>query len=94
MAAYDWGVQQLTKQPEGLSFRTRQDCSLGAVDEALDQLLLLAPRLKRSLLEAAAETVAFDRQVTLAEAELVRAVADALDCPVPPLLPGQPLRLT
>jgi hypothetical protein len=64
------------------------------VDGALGRLILLAPRLKRSLLQAAAETVAFDRKVTLAEAELVRAVADALDCPVPPLLPGQPLRLT
>ena len=43
--------------------------------------------------DAKMETVALDRTVTLAEAELMRAMADALDCPVPPLLPGQPLQL-
>ena len=40
---------------------------------------------------AAAACVAADHEVTVSEAELFRAIADTLDCPVPPLLPGQPL---
>jgi hypothetical protein len=27
-----------------------------------------------------------DKRVTIAEAELFRAIADSLDCPIPPLL--------
>jgi hypothetical protein len=29
--------------------------------------------------------------VTVHEAELLRGIADSLGCPMPPLLPGQPL---
>jgi len=36
--------------------------------------------------------VSHDDQVTLREGELLRAIADALDCPMPPFLPGQTLR--
>jgi len=35
-----------------------------------------------------------DHEVTLEEAELFRAIADTLGCPVPPLLPGQALTAT
>jgi hypothetical protein len=43
------------------------------------------------LLHACAVTVAADREVSVVEAELLRATADSLGCPMPPLLPGQPL---
>ena len=35
--------------------------------------------------------ISADEEVTLEEAELFRAIADTLGCPVPPLLPGQDL---
>ena len=35
-----------------------------------------------------------DGTVTIAEGELLRAVADSLGCPMPPLLPGQHVRAT
>jgi hypothetical protein len=66
-------------------------CGLCALDEALTALNTLAPRLKRDLLAACAACVSLDRRVTVREGELFRAIADSLDCPVPPLLPGQPL---
>ncbi len=59
--------------------------SLAQLDTALETLNRVAPRLKRSLLEAAAACVLADQQVTWREAELLRAVADRLDCPMPPL---------
>jgi hypothetical protein len=57
----------------------------------LRQLARTGPKLKRELVRAAAATVAHDRRVTLDEGELLRAIADALDCPMPPLLPGKRL---
>ena len=40
------------------------------------------------ILEAAVAIVVADRSVMVDEGELLRAIAEALDCPVPPLLPG------
>ena len=61
------------------------------LEEVLDELGGLAPRRKRQVLEACAACIAADRQITVDEAELFRAVSSALDCPVPPIFPGQPL---
>ncbi len=55
------------------------------VERALQRLARAAPRLKRRFLDACAACVAADGQVLPAEAGLLRAVADALDVPVPPL---------
>jgi hypothetical protein len=61
-------------------------CTLVGVDRALDRLALAAPAVKRRVLDACAECIAHDRVVTLGEGELLRAIADSLDCPMPPLL--------
>ncbi|UCE61191.1 MAG: M48 family metallopeptidase [Phycisphaerales bacterium] len=84
----------LATKPLGLLQMTllkKERCGLGALGNALDQLAQSAPRLKRQLLTACAECVSADREVTVHEAELLRAIADSLDCPMPPLLPGQSL---
>ena len=44
------------------------------------------PAVKRNILMACAQTVAADNQVTAREVELLRAIADSLDCPVPPFV--------
>lgn len=64
-------------------------CGLDALDAALVQLALASPSIKKRLLEACITCIGADGQVTVEEAELLRAVGDALDCPVPPFLPGQ-----
>ncbi len=63
---------------------------LAPLDRALTDLAALAPAQKRQLLRACARIIAADRRIADDEAELFRAVADTLGCPVPPLLPGQP----
>ena len=82
-------------QLPGLTLLPLESCGLKAVSDALDQLRGLSPRVApkatRSLLEACAACIAADGQVTVTEAELFRAICDSLDCPMPPLLPGQPL---
>jgi hypothetical protein len=59
---------------------------LEAVDFALKVLAVSAPRLKKRVLEACAACIGANGLVTTEEGELLRAVADALDCPMPPLM--------
>src|SRR5437868_6789678 len=72
----------------------REKCDLRALDGALDRLADTAPRLRGEVLGACVAAVATDGTVTIAEGELLRAVADSLGCPMPPLLPGQHVRAT
>jgi Zn-dependent protease with chaperone function len=65
-----------------------EQCSLAAVDKALERLAHLSPPLKRRVLAACVEAVLADRHVAADEAEMLRAVSAALDCPMPPLLAG------
>ncbi|WLD59149.1 M48 family metallopeptidase [Salinispirillum sp. LH 10-3-1] len=64
----------------------RADASLTKLNQALATLSQLRPLQKPQLLKALARCVEHDGEITVAEAELFRAVADALDCPMPPLL--------
>ena len=75
----------------GMALRPAGECGLDAVGQALDVLVATAPKLKRQLLAACGACIGADREVTVEEAEVFRAIGDSLDCPVPPLLPGQPL---
>jgi Zn-dependent protease with chaperone function len=59
------------------------------LDAALRELAKVAPRLRRRLVDACAATICADARVTVAEGELLRAICDMLDCPMPPLLAGQ-----
>jgi Zn-dependent protease with chaperone function len=63
--------------------------TLADLDKALDDLQNLAPLEKRKLLQACAACIAADKRVTPGEAELLRAIAESLHVPAPPLLPGQ-----
>jgi hypothetical protein len=71
-----------------LKQRPMKEARLGSLHEALDQLAKLTAPAKRTLIHAAAATVAADGKITAREAELLRAVADTLACPMPPLLAG------
>ena len=53
------------------------------VDLALERLGQAVPQIKKNVLNACAQTVAADEIVQEREAELLRAVADSLDCPIP-----------
>ena len=73
----------------GLPFAPRPlpgDASLRELETALKQLEQLRPLQKPQLLKALARCIEHDGRITAGEAELMRAVADILDCPMPPLL--------
>ena len=61
------------------------ECGLNELDQALATLAGVAPNLKRQLIQAAAATVSADGYLQIQEAELLRAISDSLDCPMPPL---------
>jgi hypothetical protein len=64
----------------------REACGLEALDTALDRLALAMPQIKRNVLEACIHVVGADGLIQEREAELLRAIADTLDCPIPPLV--------
>jgi Zn-dependent protease with chaperone function/uncharacterized tellurite resistance protein B-like protein len=62
------------------------ELSTARLGEALERLRHLQPFQKPRVLKACLETAAADGGFRLAEAELVRAVAATLDCPLPPVI--------
>ncbi len=89
--AFTMGSSRLKLKPGAVTFLPEDQCTLTAVDEALERLDTVAPKQKKLLIEACAICIAADRKITVDEAELLRVVADSLGCPIPPLLPGQTL---
>lgn len=65
--------------------------SMGRLTDAVDQLAALSLAHQRAVIRSCAAAISNDGKVTPAEAELMRAVAETLGVPVPPLLPGQRL---
>ncbi len=63
--------------------------SVADLDSALKELEQLRPLDKPLLLKGLAAAMESDGTVTTQEVELFRAIADCLDCPVPPLSNGQ-----
>jgi Zn-dependent protease with chaperone function len=88
-AAFASGAAEL---PEiEIALLPRERAGLRELDRALGGLAEADPDTRQQLLRACAVCIAADRQVTQAEGELLRAIADGICCPMPPLLPGQPL---
>ena len=64
---------------------------MAGLTQAVDELASLIPADQNKVIRACAAAVAADGRVTAREAELMRAVAETLGVPVPPLLPNQRL---
>jgi Zn-dependent protease with chaperone function len=83
--AFREGTDRLPERLGSWTLHPRDSLGLDRVDEALDRMERGAPAARKALLEAAAAIVQADGEVDVEEAELFRAVAEALDVPVPPL---------
>jgi len=80
--AYDAGVRHLFTDPPAYA---PADPWAASLDVALLKLDRLPPLIKQELITALTTTVLHDRQITLAETELLRVVCALLHCPLPPL---------
>lgn len=82
--AYLVGFQRLTAQP--LPLLSPDRCEPMMLHRSFIEMAQASPSIKREFLDASAATVGADGQVTPEEAELLRAIGDTLDCPIPPIL--------
>jgi hypothetical protein len=85
--AFDAGARHLPDVP--LKLLPAEACGLQKLNGALAELAQAAPKQRQRLVDACAACICADATVKVGEAELLRAVCDLLDCPMPPLLPGQ-----
>jgi uncharacterized tellurite resistance protein B-like protein len=89
--AFQQGAQPLSCAARvELRLLPKDECELAQVDGALNRLCQAVPQIKKNVLSACAQTVAADGVIQEMEAELLRAIADTLDCPMPPFIPTQP----
>ncbi len=77
---------QLLKNLEGTpSLFPPESCSPAQLDPALNRLATAAGPIKQRVLLACATATSADGVLRVSEAELLRAFAACLDCPMPPL---------
>jgi Zn-dependent protease with chaperone function len=82
-AAFEQGCQHLDIK---IALLPRESMSLELLNASVDSLTRLRPLLKPRLLKACIATITADSVATPIEIELVRTVADTLDCPMPPIV--------
>jgi Zn-dependent protease with chaperone function len=80
------GTQFLPNGIKNLVLLATNQCTLKRLDQALDSLGSASPAAKKTMLSSFSACVAADPKMSVEEAELLRVIADALGCPVPPVL--------
>jgi len=86
--AFECGRSGLTATPDPeLQLLPMTQCGINELDAALNRLALALPAIKKCLITVCVAVVGADGVILEAEAELLRAIADTLDCPMPPFIP-------
>jgi Zn-dependent protease with chaperone function len=85
-AAFARGQRLLRGPKFELNFLSSDECTPVSLEKALNKLDGTSQLIKRKLLAACLDCLTFDKTVKVEEAELFRAIADVLGCPVPPWL--------
>lgn len=90
-SSFQRGAQVLAEPGLQLTLLDTAACNPKQLDQALTRLQQVSPQLKRKLLAGWLECLVADGQIRADELMLFRALAAALDCPLPPWmsLPGQ-----
>jgi Zn-dependent protease with chaperone function len=82
--AFEAGRQSVEKVlPDNVQLLPENECGIDQLDKALDELAASANPVKKYVLTAAIYTVASNEQISHDEAELLRAIGEALDTPIP-----------
>lgn len=84
--AFREGAAQL-EGGETLAFRPRGDSAVDQLNHALEILARAGLALKKQILSACIACVTADGRISVAESEMLQIIADALDCPLPPITP-------
>jgi hypothetical protein len=86
--AFAVGMEKFLGGKPGQPLLVREDCTLVEFDAALRALTKAVPSVKRRVIGACTACILEDQQVTVREVEVLRAICDTLDCPMPPLVLG------
>ncbi len=85
--AFETGAPYLRAPDDAeLNLLPGENCGVNEIDAALNRLAQAVPIIKKNLIEACVHTVGADGVIVESEAELLRAISDTLDCPMPPFL--------
>jgi hypothetical protein len=84
--AFQKGTPYLRAKVNELQLLPHEASGLEQLDTALDRLALSVPQIKKNLIEACVQVVGADGFIQEREAELLRAIAETLDCPIPPFV--------
>jgi Zn-dependent protease with chaperone function len=87
--AFEASVPYLRAPDDDLDLLSPEQCGVDQMDIALNRLAQAIPTIKRNLIEACVHVIGADGVILEAEAELLRAIADTLDCPMPPFMPTE-----
>jgi hypothetical protein len=85
--AFQAGVAKLVKSASAFPLARQSSVNLKDFDRALEDLATASLSVKKTILTACSAAVVQDGTVNDAQFELLRAVADTVDCPIPPFVP-------
>lgn len=85
--AFRCGADDLQLPPQKqIALLPKDDCNLVQIDAAVQKITQASFPVKKQILNACALVVAADSVVKEEEAEMLRAIADAIGCPLPPFV--------
>jgi Zn-dependent protease with chaperone function len=85
--AFETGAPYLRAPDDAdLNLLPKENCGVNEIDTALNRLEQAVPIIKKNLIEACVHVVGADGVIVESEAELLRAISDTLDCPMPPFV--------
>lgn len=85
--AFQAGVSKLGKSATAFPLARQSSVNLKDFDHALEDLAMASLAVKKTILTACSAAVVHDGVVNDTQFELLRAIADTVDCPIPPFVP-------
>lgn len=85
-AAFRAGLESFGRWAQNAPYSADKRFSHAELDQHLDLLTALNGDGRQMLVKALTTVIMFDRRLTVAESELLRAVCASLECPLPPIL--------
>jgi len=89
LAAYRLALQTVGFGEADASQAEPRVWQMGQLETSLQKLEMSTMEVKKSFLQAAAVLITYDHEINVVEAELFRAFAESLDCPVPSFVAGK-----
>jgi Zn-dependent protease with chaperone function len=87
-AAFDAGAATLGRIT--INCLPPERCNLQLLEHDLRRLAQASFQIRGMVINAGTATICFDGKIRPSEAELLRGIADLIDCPIPPILPNAP----